>query len=301
MRHLLVLKFIEKIARTGSLRSAAEELNITPSALNRRILGVEKELGVEIFERHSSGLRPNLAGEILIKHIRDQIADMDRVESLIADLSGRRAGHINIATTRESVAYFLPALIKRHLEEFPAVSFRVNLCERGEAEASLQDNTNDIAVVFEPIRLKELEVIYTGSQPIFCIMSKDHPLAKREELKIYDCVDYPLMLPKQPEGIRQVLDSAAEKLSISLQPILESNSLDLLRLMSQDSEALSFCLAINLRPELEKDHLVSVPLDVPKARAGTLVAGYLRGRTLPVAAARFLETVKKELSIQFSN
>lgn len=300
MRHLLVLKYIEKIAETGSLRSAAEHLNITPSALNRRILGIEEELGVEIFERHPSGLRPNIAGEILLKHIRDQFADMDRVKSRIADLSGMRAGHINIATTREIVPFFLPKLIKQHLNEFPAVTFSVNLHERGDAEISLLDNTNDIAIVFEPIHLKEMQTVYSGHQPVFCIMSADHPLADRERLKIYDCTDFPLLLPKDPEGIRQVLDATANKIGISLEPALESNSLDLLRLMSQDSKALSFSLAINHRPELENDRLVSVPLDTKGIQASLLVAGYLRGRTLPVAAARFLETLNKELTIKFN-
>ena len=300
MRHLQVLKYIEKIARAGSLRSAAEELNVTASALNRRILSIEEELGVEIFERHPAGLRPNIAGEILLKYIRDQIADMDRVKSRIADLSGMRAGHINIATTREVVQFFLPDLIKQHLSEFPAVTFGVNLHERGEAEASLLDNSNDIAIVFEPIHLKELQTVYSGAQPVFCIMSEGHPLAARKHLRIYDCVDYPLLLPKRPEGIRMVLDSAAERTGIALDPSLESNSLDLLRLMSQDSEALSFCLAINLRPDLAKDRLVSVPLDLGLTPAGVLVAGHLRGRTLPVAAARFLETVNKNLSLRFS-
>lgn len=300
MRHLQVLKYVEKIARTGSLRSAAEELGITASALNRRILGIEDELGVEIFERHPAGLRPNIAGEILLEYIRDQIADMDRVKSRIADLSGMRAGHINIATTREVVQYFLPDLIKRHLVEFPAVTFGVNLHERGEAESSLLDNINDIAIVFEPIHLKELQIVYAGTQQLFCIMSAGHPLASKESLKIYDCIDFPLLLPKHPEGIRQVLDVIAGKIGITLEPALESNSLDLLRLMSQDSEALSFSLAINLRPDLEKDRLVSVPLDMSANQAGVLVAGYLRGRTLPVAAARFLETVNKNLSLSFS-
>lgn len=300
MRHLTVLKYIEKIARTGSLRSAAEELNITPSALNRRIQGVENELGVEIFERHPSGLRPNIAGEILLKHIRDQIADMDRVKSSIADLSGMRAGHINIAATREVVQYFLPDLIKRHLTEFPAVTFGVNLHERGEAELSLLDNSNDIAIVFEPIRLKELQPVYSGTQQVFCIMSVGHRLARKKLLKIYDCLDYPLLLPKRPEGIRQVLDLAADKMGITLTPALESNSLDLLRLMSQDSDALSFSLAINHRPDLKNDRLVSVPLDLHGIPAGKLVAGHLRGRTLPVAAARFLESVNKELTVQFN-
>lgn len=300
MRHLLVLKYVDKIARTGSLRRAAEELAITPSALNRRILGLEAELGVEIFERHPSGLRPNIAGEILLQHIRDQLADMDRVKSRIADLSGMRAGHINIATTREVVAFFLPALIKQHLLDFPAVSFGVNLYERGEAEASLYDNSNDIAIVFEPIRLKDLQIVCTVNQPLFCIMSQDHPLAAHEKLRIYECSDYPLLLPKRPEGIRQILDTLAGRVGITLEAAVESNSLDLLRLMSQNSEALSFCLGINLRPELEKDRLVSVPLELKGVAPGRLSAGYLRGRTLPVAAARFLESVNKELELRFS-
>ncbi|MBL4767359.1 MAG: LysR family transcriptional regulator [Rhodobacteraceae bacterium] len=300
MRHLLVLKYIEKIARTGSLRSAAEELNITASALNRRILGIEEELGVEIFERHPSGLRPNIAGEILLKHIRDQLADMDRVKSRIADLSGMRAGHINIATTREVVPFFLPDLIKSHLEEFPAVTFGVNLHERGEAEASLLDNTNDIAIVFEPIRLNDLQIVSSVVQPLYCIMSAEHALADRDMLKIYDCIDFPLLLPKRPEGIRRVLDIVAAKVGITLEPSVESNSLDLLRLMSQDSKALSFSLAINLRPDLARDRLVSVQVDLHSIPASILIAGHLRGRTLPVAAARFLENVNKELSLRFS-
>lgn len=300
MRHLTILKYIEEIARSGSLRSAAEELNITPSALNRRILGIENELGVEIFERHPSGLRPNIAGEILLDHIRQQLADMERVKSRIADLSGMRAGHVNIATTREAALYFLPEIIKRHIAEFPAVTFGVNLMERGEAEVSLSDLSSDIAIVFEPVHNRDLQAVYTGAQEMYCIMAESHPLAGRDMLRIYDTVDYPLLLPKRPEGIRTVLDAAAEKVGIRLTPALESNSLDLLRLMSQDSEALSFSLAINLRPDLERDRLRAVPLDRNNVRPGTLVAGHLRSRALPVAAARFLESVAKELGARFA-
>ncbi len=299
MRHLLILKYIDKIARTGSLRSAAEELGITASALNRRILGIEAELGTEIFERHPAGLRPNIAGEILLQHIRGQISDMERVKSRIADLIGMRAGHINIATTREIVQYFLPDLIAKHLSDFPHVTFGVNLYERGEAELSLLDNSNDIAIVFEPIHLKELQSVCAVSQPVYCIMSESHPLASRKSLKIYECAEHRLLLPKRPEGIRLVLDSVAHKVGIPLEAAVESNSLDLLRLMSQDSDALSFSLAINLRPHLERDRMVSVPLDLQGVAPGAVSAGYLRGRTLPVAAARFLEMVTKDLSERF--
>ncbi len=300
MRHLTILRYIEKIAQTGSLRSAAEELGITPSALNRRILAVEDELGVEIFERHPAGMRPNIAGEILLQHIRGQLADIERVKSRIADLSGMRAGHVNIATTREMALYFLPELIKRHLAEFPAVTFGVNLLERGEAENALSDLSADVAIVFEPIHQRDLHPVYSGGQQMYCVMADDHPLADRKTLKIYDCIDYPLLLPKRPEGIRTVLDRAARRVGIQLEPALESNSLDLLRLMSQDSRALSFSLGVNLRPDLARDRMRAVPMDRSNVQKGTLVAGHLRGRALPVAAARFLEAVAKELGERFS-
>ena len=51
MRHQLLFKFLDKVARTGSIRRAAEELAITPSALNRRILGLEAELGEKLFDQ----------------------------------------------------------------------------------------------------------------------------------------------------------------------------------------------------------------------------------------------------------
>jgi len=51
MRHLQTYRFVDAVARAGSIRGAAESLAITPSALNRRILALEDDLGVAVFER----------------------------------------------------------------------------------------------------------------------------------------------------------------------------------------------------------------------------------------------------------
>ena len=100
MRHLTPLRFVDEVAKAGSIRRAAETLAITPSALNRRILSIEEELGVQIFERIPGGVRLNTAGEFLVHHIRNQVSDLDRVLSQIADLSGVRRGHVSIACSQ---------------------------------------------------------------------------------------------------------------------------------------------------------------------------------------------------------
>ena len=57
MRHLKVWRYIDEVARTGSIRQAAERLNVTASALNRRLQDVEKELGTPLFDRLPRGVR----------------------------------------------------------------------------------------------------------------------------------------------------------------------------------------------------------------------------------------------------
>ena len=100
MKHLLPLTYIDAVTKAGSIRKAAETLAITSTALNRRILAMEEELGVPIFERLPRGVRLTTAGEILIHHIREQLTDMERVKSQIADLTGERRGHVSIACSQ---------------------------------------------------------------------------------------------------------------------------------------------------------------------------------------------------------
>ena len=111
MRHLLTFRYIEAVMRAGSIRSAADMLNITASALNRRIQRFEDEFGYEIFERLPRGVRLNPAGELLMQHYREQRSDLSRVMSQVADLSGERRGHISIACSQATVPYFLPEQI----------------------------------------------------------------------------------------------------------------------------------------------------------------------------------------------
>ena len=94
MRFMTSLRFIDAVAKEKSIRKAAEKLAITSTALNRRILQIEDEIGQPLFERLASGVRLNTAGELFVQHIRAQQADLARVQSQLADLSGMRRGHV---------------------------------------------------------------------------------------------------------------------------------------------------------------------------------------------------------------
>ena len=135
MRHLQTLRLIQDVARAGSIRKAAEDLNITSSALNRRIQGFEAEFGAQIFERLPRGVRLNPAGELLMQHIRSQLSDLERIRGQVADLTGERRGHVSIACSQALNPIFLPEQIARYRAEHPRVTFSVRVRDRAVGRA----------------------------------------------------------------------------------------------------------------------------------------------------------------------
>jgi DNA-binding transcriptional LysR family regulator len=287
------LRYVDAVVRAGSIRKAAEALAITSTALNRRILAMEQELGVPIFERLPRGVRLSTAGEILIQHVRSQLSDMERVKSQIADLSGVRRGHISIACSQAVLPVFL------YRREHPAVTFRVYRRDREAAEQALVDHTADLALVFEPVRLSEFDTLIAVQQPIHALMSQGHPLAEAGPLRLRDCLRYPIAMPTHLYGVRSVLDAAVLRSSIKLQPAVESDSFEFLRHYARQDTTISFQIPIGISSGPKAGHDVSRPIDHRDVPPGILYLGQLRGRSLPVAVSRFASQMSAALATLF--
>jgi DNA-binding transcriptional LysR family regulator len=301
---MLTLRYVDAVARAGSIRAAAEVLAITPSALNRRILAIEAELNIEIFERHASGVRLNSAGELFIHHVRTQMADLERVRSQIADLSGVRTGHIRIATTKEIGGRLLPLLIKAYRSDFPGVTFSLRTFDRGVVEQQLQSLEADIVVMFQPLRLADMQVITHQQQQLWVTLAADHLLAAQNQLRLVDFLESGPLLPPHGEGIREIIEAACARKGLNCRPIIESDDSALLRQMTRQGAGLMLDLPLTIRASAKDDGLVYRPFKANEIEPGYLFVGQLHKRTLPVAARKFAEQVRdvfeQELDIALS-
>lgn len=299
MKHLIALHYIDAVAKAGSIRQAAETLAITSTALNRRILAMEEDLGVPIFERLPRGVRLTTAGEILIHHVREQLSDMERVKSQIADLAGERRGHVAIACSQALLPYFLPEQISVYRIAHPAVTFAVLVRDRDAAEQALTDLSADIAVVFEPVRLMEFKNLLTVRQPVHAVMNADHPLARMETVRLRDVLRFPIAVPRARYGVRHLLEMAVRRTSLTLNPMIESDSFEFLRYHAEAENIVTFQIPIGLPMNAEGPGPVHRRIDTRDVPAGLLYIGQLRGRNLPVAAARFLNQMLETFAARF--
>ena len=299
MRQLTPLQFVEAVARAGSIRKAAEGMALTSTALNRRVLALEEELGVPIFERLPRGVRLSTAGELLIHHLRSQAADFEKLKSQIADLAGERRGHVAIACSQAFLPYFLPEQIGTYRRDHPGVTFSVRVRDRTAAEAALVDHDADLALIFEPVRLSDVQILGSARQTVHAVMAADHPLAARDSLRLRDCAAWPVALPTAQYGVRHLIDLALVKSSVSLRVAIDADHFEFLRRYPVQEPLISFQIPIGLAPDAGPEGIVSRPLDPRDVPEGRLYLCQLRGRTLPVAAAKFAAQIARALDARY--
>lgn len=289
MKHLVTFRMIDAIARTGSIRAAAERMHQTPSAVQRRLQGYEDELGFEVFERTSRGVRLSAAGEMAILHIRQTLAETQHLASRIADLAGLRSGHVNIGCSQALMPYFLPAQIARYQAEHPSVTFDVQVMEHGQAAEALDAFLVDVVLVCDERPGPDYEVRLAVPQRLLAVMRRGHPLAARPALRLRECYDYPVALASRGFTGRTLLDRATRGKAFARAPALESNSFEFLKAHVAETDAITFQVEIGAGDTMLGASITTREIDMRDVPGAMLVLGLKRARALPVAASRFVE------------
>jgi DNA-binding transcriptional LysR family regulator len=297
MQHLETFRLIDAIARAGSIRRAAEDSNITASALNRRLARFEREFGSQIFERLPRGVRLNPAGELVLQHYRSLRSDLARVRSQVADLTGVRRGHVTVACSQALLPFFLPDQIARYRSQHPGVTFTVNVRDREQAEAELASFSSDLALVFEPVVMVDFQVIQRIPQRVHAVFSSDHPFAARSELRLRECLDVPHIAPATRYGVRNLLDTAARRIGRHLSPVVETESFELIRYYVMREATVGFQVPIGLS-QASVEGLSFCPISLRDMPPGSLLLGQMRSRILSVATSRFANQVATALATQ---
>lgn len=295
MKHLRILRYVDEVARTGSIRKAADHLNVTASAVNRRIADLEEELGTQLFERRPRGVRLTSAGELFVDYLRRQNGDVDRMRSQLEDLKGMRRGTVRIACSQALALDFLPQEIGEFRKRHPLVSFDVKVLDHEQAMAALATYQVDLVLVFRPPFLANFQPLMTLEQRLVAVMSAKHPLASRRTVRLRDCANYPVALAERSIGGRQLLEEVAARSRLTFQVAAESNSFELLRSLVLKANLISFQIRIGTMPDRNRLGLAARDIDDRDVPRANLVLGQLRSRNLPIPAAIFAEQLGRAL------
>lgn len=175
------------VCRLGSLSAAATELHHTQSAVSRQIAGLERQLGVDLVERHARGVRPTPAGEAFRRHAVATLHEADRAVRAARDMrDGVVRRPLAIGATPSLAAGTVPRAVRDLLDRAGPLRWSLLPDLTGPLHRRVADGDLDIAVVTDaPPGLPTHARVrrhFLGLDAMVVVLPADHPLAGRGPL-----------------------------------------------------------------------------------------------------------------------
>ncbi|MFT4162977.1 LysR family transcriptional regulator [Shinella sp.] len=295
---------LDEVARIGSIRKAAERLNISPSSLNRRILNLEAEYGVQLFERLPRGMRLTAAGELLVNDIRRWRTDQERSKVRLQELQGLRRGHVAVGIMECLAGSFASELFDNVQHQYRGMTLEISVGGTMQNIERLVAGQLDMAICFNVPARPEINKLMSLEVPAGIIVGEAHPLASNASVRLSDCLGFPLVLPDLSLATRGLIDRAMA--AVSVQPVASAvtNSTRLMKSLVADNRHLAFLSLVDLLDELHQESLRFVPISdgrLPNEELSLIVRNTHHRSPGTAALRKLLETLLRSLSLSFSS
>ncbi|GAA0834929.1 MAG: LysR family transcriptional regulator [Marinomonas sp.] len=283
-----LLTFI-KVAETKSFSEAALRLFVTQPAISKRIAALESTLGVKLFDRIGRQIILTEAGTRLLpkaKKIADDLKDIQHSMTLQMD---DVSGELRLATSHHIGLRRLPTILKKFQVRYPQAKLDIDFTQSEEAYQQVLRGEVEIGIITLSNKDDHLmESIPIWSDPLTCVVSRDHPLAKVKNLDLAELANHPCVLPNENTFTRQIAEQVFGKQGLKPQVRMNTNHLETLAML------VSIGWGWSLLPStLVDDKLIVLnhpDLNVER-RLGII---HHKQRTLSRAALAFIELLQHE-------
>ena len=196
--NILHIKYAVEVAKLGSVSKATETLFTAQPNISRSIRELENDLGIEIFSRSAKGMVLTPEGEEFIGYAKGILKQIDQVETLYKENSPRKQ-RFSISVPRACYISEAFAQFSKTLTEDPAEIFYKET-NSGRTITNVLENDYKLGIIRyaemhdhhfkEMLEEKGLSYEMVAECSYQVIMSRDNPLAQKEDITLEDLSAY---------------------------------------------------------------------------------------------------------------
>ena len=170
------------LAREGSFSRAAEVLNITQPSLSQYIKKIEKEIGMELFDRTNGEVRLTKAGQVYLDAGR-KILDIElQMENAFSDLAGNKAGSLIIGAAPYRTAGMLPEIAAKFKKVYPGICLIVREGTTAELSEGMEHGEYDLAITLLPVEARLFQWDKVMEEELVLAVPREYPDFRGEQL-----------------------------------------------------------------------------------------------------------------------
>lgn len=191
------LRTFVAVSETGHFQAAADELSISQQAASKRIVGLEKRLGVMLLVRTSRGSRLSVDGQVFLPHAKKVLATLEDAEQAVRP--GSRPLRVDVLNRRiapaQAVYRFFRSRPDVTLEAVTLGDENASQAARAVLEGSLDASFRAMSSNQVPAGLRAERLL---DVPLQLLVGPGHPLADKPWVRPSDLGGYRIWIP----GIR---------------------------------------------------------------------------------------------------
>jgi DNA-binding transcriptional LysR family regulator len=292
MRQVLLLVALDE---QRNMHRAAASLRMTQPAATRLLGGLERMLGLRLFERGPRGLAPNAYGESLIRHARAMLSTLEHAREEMNSLAEGASGRIALGALLVAAPVLVPLALARFKQRYPNHTV---LVQEGSATAllpALRRGELDLVVgrVSSDVPSEGLEFEAFYSEPMQVVARTGHPLARRRALQLRDLAGETWIVPAPDAPYRRRLDAAFRQAGVAPpRRLVESVSVAVNKMLVQRSDMLGVMPRDVAREyaALGLLRILPVKLPPPSGPVGVITA---IGRPLQAPTAALIQALRE--------
>ncbi|WP_439672431.1 Transcriptional regulator, LysR-family [Cupriavidus necator] len=291
------VRYFMQVLDSGSVRGAAEVLDMDPSAVSRAIAVLEKDCGTRLLERHGRGVVATEAGDLLAAYVRNQNNQKQQLLAELDSIQKVARGHIDIVAGEGFVEWLMRHSLRTFMLAHPGITVDLSVGSTDEIVQRIVDGSAHIGLVFQPPKDARLRCHHAHPMPIQTQVLASHPLAQLgRPLDLQDLLPYPGATLHRTFGVRQHIEAAEISEGVRLQSLLTTSSFNALGHFAAAGLGYVLCTRLALWNQLNEAPVVSLPMKNALLYQGEIQTVSRQGRVLSPPAARLLRQIVGDFS-----
>lgn len=284
------LAYFEVIAEESHFGRAGQRLSVAQPALTRQIQQLERELGVQLFDRSHRRIRLTEAGQALLGEARELLAKAEQAKDAARRAAHGETGRITVAFVGSATYSPLPLILRSFREKFPRVHLLLDEMDSAAQGAALMDRRVDAGFLRTPLNDPELVSETLLREPIVVALPQGHPLSRRPAVKLKELAGEPFVLfhRSQRTGYADVVLAVCA--AAGFKPRLAQEAVEVQTAIGLVAAGFGVCLVPQAVNGLRRPGVVYRPLQSPPPMT-ELVTVYRRDNRAP-ALREFLSAVR---------
>lgn len=209
------LRIFAEVAAHNHVTRAAENLNLTQSAVSGAIRTLEEQHDIVLFNRIGRRVELSPDGLVFLEKARAVLRSADAAQQSILELRGLKRGIVDLHASQTTGAYWLPERITRFHRKYPQIDVRMSLGNTDQVAAAVADGSAEIGFIEGTIRQPDLITTEVDRDQLVIVVSAAHPFGRLRRLTASQVTDVEWVLRERGSGTRSVFERALGKLGIA--------------------------------------------------------------------------------------